>query len=229
MELITKSINIDLKFFIKKSFNSVKKIINKQNKRINHINIYHKDWKNNHCENIIKLLYYNYNIDKKTIISLGFINAQVECYNQHFHIDYNGTTETYFIPLVDLNDKNGTEYVEFNNLEQNINLFTELLEMSDKYISREQINNHFFDLGINKNDYKFKILNTPKYSMVKMPNFIYHRGKRNECNYNRTMFQIVIAKSDNINISSKIKVNDSELDEDDIIINKLLHSRLNNI
>ena len=197
-------INSELKKIIDESYNKIKDEFNTGNSRINHLNIYHKDWIHNSHNDIINILYKIYNIDPKSIISFGWINGQVNCQDQHFHIDYNGNTHTYFIPIVELNNKNGTEYVKFNNKQFNIDLIDKLKIMSDKYITQQQIITHFTELEINQESYKFCILNTPAYSMVLMPNYIYHRGKKNETLINKIMFQIVIGTYDGANISSNV-------------------------
>ena len=231
MEIITNNIPIELETLIQNEYSKyqIELYNDATNKRINHLNIYHKDWINNHCDNMINLLTKYYNINPELIISLGFITSHVNCHNQHFHIDYLGTTQTYFIPLVALTNQNGTEYLEFKDTNQNINLFNELVDISDKYIEREQIHNHFEHININKSDYDFKILNANKYSMVKMPYYLLHRGKQNETSSSRTMFQIVIKNVNitniNVKISTDVKINDSELDEEQHIIDKLLNSR----
>jgi len=56
MEVITSKINKNLKKIIKERFLLIKDDIYIENKRINHINIYHRDWENNNCDDIIYLL-----------------------------------------------------------------------------------------------------------------------------------------------------------------------------
>jgi hypothetical protein len=233
MEYITNNINDKLKDMIVDSYDSIKNNFNMNNQRINHINIYHKDWSddkiNFNSKNIIKLLETEYNINSNTILSLGFINAPINCKNQHFHIDYNGNTETYFIPLIELNNTNGTEYVEFNNKNLNLYYLDNLKKISEKYISRNQLIDEFNNIGIDETKYQFKILNTNSFSMVKMPYYLFHRGKTNESNYNRIMFQIVISNSESLaTISNDIIVNDSELDEDLEKVKHLLEQREKN-
>jgi hypothetical protein len=225
MELITNEISLDLKNFIKSSFSTVKNLITEENKRINHVNIYHKDWGYSSCDDIIKILHNDYFIDPNNIISLGFINSQINSHNQHFHIDYNGITETYFIPLIDLDDNNGTEYVEFVSKEYNINILDELIGITDKFINKNQIIDYFTTKSIQSSNYKFKILNVKNWSMVKMPYYLFHRGQSNKGTMDRIMFQIIISTSNAVNISNKVKIIDSELDEEQHIIDKLLNSR----
>ena len=63
--------------------------------------------------------------------------------------------------------------------------------------------------------------------MIKMPYYIFHRGKINESNYNRIMFQIVISESNDASISNDYIINDSELDEDSDKVTKILEQRTN--
>ena len=225
MELITDKIGVKLEELIQNAFESIKDSLIMENKRINHINIYHKDWIHNLHEPMICELRDNYNIDTKKIISMGFICSQVNSLNQHFHIDYNGDTETYFIPMIDLDDKNGTEYVEFINKEHNIKLFKELLNITNLYIDKEQIMSHFDKINIISENYKFKFLNGKKGCMVKMPYYLFHRGQSNKGTQNRIMFQIIMGRTEKANVCTGVVINDSELDEDTEIINKLLNSR----
>lgn len=225
MELITDKIGTKLEELIENAFESIKDLLIIENKRINHINIYHKNWTHNLYEHMICELHDNYNIDTKKIISMGFICSQVNSHNQHFHIDYNGDTETYFIPMIDLDDKNGTEYVEFINKEYNIELFNDLLNITNLYIDKEQIVSHFDKKNIVSENYKFKFLNGKKGCMVKMPYYLYHRGQSNKGTQNRIMFQIIIGRSEKANVCTEVVINDSELDEETYIINKLLNSR----
>jgi len=225
MELITSKIEADLEEIIRGAFESVKDSLIAENKRINHINIYHKDWIHNSYEKMICMLSDNYNIDAKKIISMGFICSQVNSLNQHFHIDYGGDTETYFIPMIDLDNNNGTEYLEFINKEYNIELFPQLLSMTNLYINREQIISYFDKINISPANYKFKFLNGEKGCMVKMPYYLFHRGQSNKGVQDRVMFQIIMAKTEKASVCSGIQIDDSELDEQTHIIDKLLNSR----
>jgi hypothetical protein len=225
MELITPRINKYLKKLIKDQYLLIKELIKEENKRINHINIYHRDWQNNNCEEIIKILKNEYLINTDNIISLGFITSQVNCFDQYFHIDYNGTTETYFIPLIDLNDYNGTEYVKFNDTNYNINIIDKLINITNNFDNRKELEGEFIRMNIPNSDYKFCFLNAQKWSMILMPYYLFHRGQSNKGTKDRTLFQIVVAINSNAVVSNQIKINDSELDEDISSINKLVINR----
>lgn len=61
--------------------------------------------------------------------------------------------------------------------------------------------------------------------MVKMPNYVFHRGQSNKGTKPRTMFQIILSVVDKCIVSHEIKILDSELDENDCQLKKLLASR----
>jgi len=225
MKLITNKINENLKQQIKLKFKTVENLIKENNNRINHINIFHRDWKTNDCQNLINIIKNDYNINTEKLISLGFITSQKNCHDQHFHIDYNGTTETYFIPLIDLTDCNGTEYVEFKNDDFNLEILDKLISINDTFILRNELEQELKKMGINKETYEIKILNSNKWGMVYMPNYLFHRGQSNKGGIDRTMFQIVLEVKPNAIVSNQIKINDSELDEENDVITKLLQSR----
>ena len=67
----------------------------------------------------------------------------------------------------------------------------------------------------------FKIINCEKYSLIEMQNHIFHRGKKNETNETRTMFQITLTeKTCKLNIMDHMVIEDAELDDEnkDLII-----------
>lgn len=228
MEVITSKINKKLKKIIKSKFAIVKNDIEIENKRISHINIYHRDWQNNSCDEIIEILKNDYAIDVNNIISLGFITSQVNCFDQHFHIDYEGKVNTYFIPLIDLDDNNGTEFVKFNDVNLNKNMIDKLINITNDFIDRKDVEKEFIKMNIKDTDYKFCYLNSPKWSIVFMPNYVFHRGQSNKGTQSRTMFQITLVNDNNTNpvISNEVKIYDSELDEDISVISKLIINRL---
>lgn len=183
-------------------------------KKINYINIYHKNWPKNK-EFFLKNLIDN-EIKCKNIISFGFINSPINCQKQKFHLDYNSYTHTYFIPLIDLNDCNGTEYIQFYDTKINIKNVKNLLGISNKYLFKNDIINELkkIDLHLNK-DYEFKYLNAKAFDVILMKNYIFHRGSKNRLNVNRVMFQIVCGINKNVNIIDSVKIIDAELDEKD--------------
>ena len=227
MELITHKIHKKLKKLIKYNFSIIKNDIEIENKRINHINIYHRDWQNNNCDEIIEILKNDYSIDVSHLVSMGFINAQVGCFDQHFHIDYKGKITTYFIPLIDLDDNNGTEFVKFNDINLNKNIVNELINITNNFINRKDVEKEFTNMNITRNDYEFFYLNAPKWSLILLPYYLFHRGRSNKGTKNRTLFQITVANVDtNPTVSNEVKIDDSELDEEKLLTDKLLINRL---
>ena len=225
MEIISDKIIPELQCLIDAEYKKIESEFNHPNRRIHHTNIYHKDWNNNPSIKLLSILQDTYKIDINKIISMGFISGQPGCMDQHFHIDYDGVTETYFIPLCEITEKNGTEYLKFNNPETNIKLFETIRHISDKYIKKEPIIECFDTLEIEHSNYNFEILKGQAYCLVHMPNYILHRGRCNRENYIKVMFQIVLAAVDGANISSRVNFYDSELDEDQTIVERLLKSR----
>lgn len=196
----------------------------KENSKINYINIYHKDWllepnKNNYSllinrlkseSHIIRDTFVNYDLHY-----FGFIQSQPNCDNQHFHIDYFGKSTTFFIPLIDLTNKNGTEYLYFYDKINYKKYFDILLNISNNYIEKEDIINYLESNNLSyKKDFEFKIANAKKYSIIEMPYYVFHRGKTNETEENRLMFQITFTiKNNNIDIINDKVINDAELDD----------------
>jgi len=197
-----------------KSIYYLKKELLSSNNIINYINVYHKKWKNKkQTDNKLKK-YIDEELKCPNIISFGYINAPPNCKKQKFHIDYGGYTNTYFIPLVELNDYNGTEYVNFFNEENNIKFQKKLLNISNKYLYKKDIIRELRLLGlIYKKDYNFKYINAEPFSILLMKNYIFHRGRKNQLNSNRIMFQIVCGIDKNVNITDEVKIKNSELDE----------------
>ena len=104
-----------------------------KNNNINYINLYQKNLQLNKHNYLLEMIQtiepIKKSLENNTILYYGFIISQPNNKNQYFHIDYMGKTITYFIPLVDLNDKNGTEYLFFydnNNYNKYFNLFIKI-------------------------------------------------------------------------------------------------------
>lgn len=227
MELVETSINNNLKNLILKAYHKIEKTLNQQNDRTHHLNFYHCNWdvKNDLSVQILKNLEKEYNIKSKDVLSFGFISSQPECKDQHFHIDYKGVTHTYFIPLCDITDKNGTDYLEFKSSVKNISLFKDLKKIGDRFITREGVSGYLNSINVDPNEYTFKILNSPAFSLVYLPNYVLHRGTKNREEYIKVMFQIIMKAFPEAKVSDKVEYKDSELDEDDDVIEILLSNR----
>jgi hypothetical protein len=114
--------------------------------------------------------------------------------------------------MIDINDKNDTEYLYFFDQYNYIKYYNLFLNISNKYINKEDIINylHKYDIIYNV-DFCFKIANTDKFSVIKLPNYVFHRD---ETNTNRYMFQIIFLLDDYKLINDKIVLDE---DNDNIL------------
>jgi hypothetical protein len=217
MEVILKKIDSKFKNYIKEKYIKIKNILEKEQKKINYINIFHNSWTNsNDCDELIKHLKNQYLLDIDKLITLGFICAPINCDDQFFHIDYDGNTNTYFIPLIDIDEKNGTEYLEFDNKNYNIDILDKLKIVSNKYLLKNDIINELSKLDITPTNYKFKYLNSNKWSLIYLPYYCLHRGRKNIGYTNRVIFQMIFYK-DNIckyNMPKELYYYDAEIDDE---------------
>ena len=215
MEVIYQKIDPQFKKFIKKKYLKIKNLLDIEQKKINYINTYHHLWNYNDSDEFIKHIKNQYLLDTNKLLSFGFISSPINCDNQFFHIDYDGNTNTYFIPLIDIDETNGTEFLEFNDKYYNIDILDQLKKINNKYISKNDIIDELNKLEITPNNYNFKYLNCNKWSLAYLPYYCLHRGRKNNGITNRVMFQMVFYK-DNIckyNIPEEIYYKDAELDE----------------
>jgi hypothetical protein len=216
MEIINKKIDPKFKEFIKKEYIKNKNLLEKEQKKINYINIFHHLWNNkNNYNKLIEHLKNQYLLDTNKLITMGFISAPINCDEQFFHIDYDGNTNTYFVTIIDIDDTNGTEYLEFNNKHYNIDILHKLKIISNKYILKNDIIDELNKLDITSNNFNFKYLNSNKWSLIYLPYYCLHRGRKNNGTTNRVMFQMVFYK-DNIceyNMPKDLYYKDAELDE----------------
>ena len=189
------------------------------NKLINHKLLYCNKWIENKYSYLVDLLknespYLKETFEKYTLLQINFINAPPDCNDQLFHIDYLGDSISFFIPLVELSDLNGTEYLYFYDNDNYTKYFPLMLEMSDKYFSkpeaREYMDSKGFKYGV---DYSFKCANSDPYSLIEMPNYVYHRGQKNKTDHNRIMLNILISINNAYEYPTDEVITDSEIDE----------------
>jgi hypothetical protein len=161
------------------------------------------------------------NFDKNTLLQLNLICAPPDCVDQVFHIDYLGDSISYFLPLVDLTDLNGTEYLFFFDSSNYLKHFDLMLEMSDKYFNKDEAIAYMIGKGFvygegegEGADFCFKCANAPAYSIVEMPYYTYHRGQKNKTNKNRVMLNILLSRNNGYNYPTDEVIMDSELDEE---------------
>jgi hypothetical protein len=192
---------------------------NSGNTLINHKLLYCNKWKENKYEYLVDLLknempYLKIAFEKYTLLQINFINAPPDCNDQLFHIDYLGDSISFFIPLVELSDLNGTEYLYFYDNDNYMKYFPLMLEMSDKYFSkpeaREYMESKGFKYGV---DYSFKCANSNPYALIEMPNYVYHRGQKNKTGHNRIMLNILLSINNAYEYPTDEVITDSEVDE----------------
>ena len=155
------------------------------------------------------------NIDINSILSAGFIYSYPNCDNQLFHYDYANKTKTYFIPLSDLTDLNGTEYLSFYDTENNEKYLNLLTKINNKFLLKDDVIKYLTENNVKKSEYEIKIYNSNAYSLYKLPNNILHRGKTNETNDVRILFQLVVT-NDNTYFKNMLIdeiIFDAELDD----------------
>lgn len=192
---------------------------NSGNQLINHKLLYCNKWSENKYEYLVDLLknespYLKTTFENNTLLQINFINAPPDCNDQLFHIDYLGDSISFFIPLVDLSDLNGTQYLFFHDKENYVKYFPLMLEMSDKYFNnpeaKEYMDSKGFIYGV---DYEFKCANSDKYALIEMPNYVYHRGQKNKTKENRIMLNILLSINNEYEYPTDEVISDSEIDE----------------
>ena len=193
------------KYQIDQSFiNELNKIVTnydnylrKKNLSINYINLYQKNLKLQKYDYLIDLINkidpIRKDLENTNILYYGFIISQPSNETQHFHLDYRGQTLTYFIPLCDLTDKNGTEFLYFYDESNYTKYFDLFNDITHKYIEKNDLIEFLNTINLKyKVDYEFRIANCEKNTLIKMPNYVFHRGKTNESDKVRIMFQITL-------------------------------------
>jgi hypothetical protein len=203
---------LDTNYFIKSS-----------NNLINHRVFYCNKWKDDQNKVGSKILdlikveceHLKNTFENNTLIQINLINAPPDCNNQLFHLDYKGDSVSYFIPLVELSDLNGTEYLYFFE-EKNYKIYYEnLLYMSDNYLDKQDAINYLTNtlhLKINI-DFVFKCANSDAFSLLYMPHYVYHRGQKNKTNKNRIMLNILFSIENKFDYPIEEYILDAEIDE----------------
>jgi hypothetical protein len=219
MNVIEKSVSNVLINELEKVKETILPHFNSGNKLINHKLLYCNKWKENKYEYLVDLLktessYLKETFEKYTLLQINFINAPPDCNDQLFHIDYLGDSISFFIPLVDLSDLNGTEYLFFYDKDNYMKYFPLMLEMSDKYFTKPEAKEFMDSKGfVYDVDYSFKCANSDKYALLEMPNYVYHRGQKNKTKQNRIMLNILISINNAYEYPTDEVITDSEIDE----------------
>ena len=170
---------------------------NKKNNHINYINLYQKNLelqKYNYLINYLKKIKtIESSLSKYNILYYGLIISQPNNENQYYHLDYRGKSITYFIPLCDITDKNGTEYLYFYDKENYEKYYDLFLEITHKYKEKEELKKFLETKNLfYGKDYELRIVNCKANSIVFLPNNVFHRGKTNESGKRRIMFQLTL-------------------------------------
>ena len=192
---------------------------NSGNTLINHKLLYCNKWKENKYAYLVDLLknespYLKETFEKNTLLQINFINAPPDCNDQLFHIDYLGDSISFFIPLVELSDLNGTEYLFFYDKDNYMKYFTLMLEMSEKYFTKPEAKEFMNSKGfLYGTDYEFRCANSNPYSLIEMPNYVYHRGQKNKTDHNRIMLNILLSINNAYEYPTDEVITDSEIDE----------------
>ena len=166
------------------------------------------DMLRNECDRLRVLM------DENTLLQINYICAPPDCTDQLFHIDYLGDSISIFIPLVDLSDLNGTEYLYFYDEKNYLIFFDLMLEMSDKYFTKNEAIAYMISKGfVYEKDFCFKCANSPAYSIIEMPYYVYHRGQKNKTNHKRIMLNILFSRNNAYDYPIDEVISDSEVDE----------------
>jgi len=198
-----------------------------RSKLINHKLLYCNKWTENKYAYLIPLLYaecvkLKQDIDNYTLLQVNIINAPPDCVDQLFHIDYLGDSISYFIPFVELTDLNGTAYLKFIKPANHLVYYDELLKMSALYLTQPEIIAYLSTLNLQEGkDYEFAAANADAFALLRMPNYVYHRGQKNRSGKDRFMLNILFSMKNAYDYPIQEIIEDSEIDEiqraDDIL------------
>ena len=223
MELIQPQVSKNLKTTIEAL--DINYFIKSTNNLINHRVFYCNKWNEEQNKAALPLLnalkvecdHLKTSFDTHTLIQINIINAPPDCNNQLFHIDYQGDSQSYFIPLVELSDLNGTEYIHFYNPTHYNLYYSNLLYMSDHYFTKNDIIDYLTNtLGLKINtDFVFKCANSSHYALLYMPYYVYHRGQKNKTTTNRLMLNILFSIGNKFNYPIEEYILDAEIDEEE--------------
>ena len=219
MNVIEKSVTEKLKNELAKLQLEMLLHFNSGNKVINHKLLYCNKWLENKYEYLVNLLttecpYLKEAFEKYTLLQINFINAPPDCNDQLFHIDYLGDSISFFIPLGNLSNLNGTEYLFFYDSDNYLKYFSLMLEMSDKYFTKPEATEYMNSKGfIYGDDYEFRCANSDAYALIEMPNYVYHRGQKNKTNVDRVMLNVLLSRENKYDYPVDEVIEDSEVDE----------------
>lgn len=219
MNIAKKQISTNLRTELETILETTLNHFTSRSKLINHKLLYCNKWKENKYAYLIPLLYaeceeLKHDIDNHTLLQVNIINAPPDCVDQLFHIDYLGDSISYFIPFVELTDLNGTAYLNFIDPHNNIVYYNDLLKMSALYLTQTEIIAYLSNLGLKEGvDYEFKAANSEPFGLLRMPNYVYHRGQKNRSGKDRMMVNILFSINNAYDYPTDEIIEDSEIDE----------------
>ena len=206
--------SLDIDYFVKST-----------NTLINHKVFYCNKWlkeQNQKGQAVVDLLreecsHLRESFQNKTLIQVNVICAPPDCNNQLFHMDYQGDSESYFIPMVPLSDLNGTEYLHFTDKRNYKVYYNNLLYMSDHYFDKQDAIDYLIQqLGLKlTTDFSFKCAKSDAYALIFMPYYVYHRGQKNKTPINRLMVNILFSIGNKFSYPTEEYILDAEIDEED--------------
>ena len=199
MNYIQDHIQPSLEVKLKENLLDYKNVLEKRTSYIHYINLYQKNLNLNRYPDLldeirqIEPIRTHLDISSNSLLYYGFIIAQPGNRNQKFHLDYKGKTITYFIPMVDMTIENGTEYLYFYNEELYKRQFSFFLHISSLFTERSDIIEALESIHLTLHkDYEFRYAQASAYSVIELQNYVFHRGRVNETNQDRILFQITI-------------------------------------
>ena len=234
MEVLANIKNTVLKEEILKLYQQHQSILNDDNlKKINSINVYNENDDKNDFNRILHLFESENNdiknyLQKNRLIYIKLLSAPPNCEIQFFHLDYDGTTISFFIPLTDLTDLNGTEFLKFKNEQDYIKHHKLMMKLTTLCLDKNDLLEELkkYDLYLNK-DYTINIANANKFDIIKMPYYTFHRGQKNKTNEHRVIFTLVFQDGvDDFNYLNISRVLDEERDDEPDKITYLDNNRI---
>lgn len=219
MNVVKKQISANLRMELETILQTHLNHFTNPSKLINHKLLYCNQWKENKYKYLIPLLEaecveLKQDLDKCTLLQVNIINAPPDCVDQLFHIDYLGDSISYFIPFVELTDLNGTAYLNFINPHNNLVYYNDLLKMSALYLTQPEIIKYLSNLQLHLGvDYEFKAANSDEFALLRMPNYVYHRGQKNRSGKPRLMLNILFSINNAYDYPTREIIEDSEIDE----------------
>jgi hypothetical protein len=124
------------------------------------------------------------------VLYAGFIYSYPNNDSQSFHYDYDNTTDTYFIPLVDLSHLNGTEFLYFHDATHYKKYADVLRTINNRYTSSDDVARLLTRHGVCPSMFTFAVYSARAFSLYKLARNVFHRGKTNETGSVRVMFQL---------------------------------------